>query len=175
MGALLYRAARELGAHGHADAATAMATRAAAWYKTQLERVKPTTALRESYAASLLAAGACTDAVPVRQALSREAPDSLGARGNYAVALVICGGPRAEARKIAAALATVERPYLRGEHLYQRSRILAVLGDREGAMRALEAAYAQGYAWSGTTMHLESAFASFRDYPPFVELMKPKG
>jgi tetratricopeptide (TPR) repeat protein len=175
VGALMYRAARELAAHGRADAATAMATRAAAWYKNQLERGKPTTTLRESYAASLLGAGACTEAVRIRKELLREAPDSLGAQGNYAVTLVACGGPRAEAQKIAAALAKVERPYLLGEHHYQRARILAVLGEREGAMRALEAAYAQGWAWNGTTMHLESAFASLRDYPPFVELMKPKG
>ena len=61
------------------------------------------------------------------------------------------------------------------EHHDQRARILAVLGDGEGAMRALEAAYAQGYWWDGTTMHLERAFDPLRDDPPFVELMNPKG
>jgi len=175
MGALLYHAARELRAHGHADAAAAMAARAAAWYKNQLESGKPTTALRESYAASLLEAGACTDAVRISKDTLREAPDSPGAQGSYAVALATCGGPRAEAQKIAAALARMERPFLRGVNHYQRARVLAVLGDREGAMRALEAAYAQGFVWFGTTIHLESAFASLRDFPPFVELMKPKG
>jgi tetratricopeptide (TPR) repeat protein/TolB-like protein len=174
-GAVMYRAARELAAHGHADGATAMATRAATWYRNQLDRGKPTTTLRESYAASLLHAGACTEAVRIRKDLLRQAPDSLAAQGNYAVTLVTCGGSRADAQKIAAALATVERPFLRGEHHYQRARILAVLGDREGAMRALDAAYAQGQEWSGSVMHLEGAFASLRDYPPFVELMKPKG
>jgi hypothetical protein len=33
---VLYAAARELAAHGHRDAATAMAGRAAAWYKERL-------------------------------------------------------------------------------------------------------------------------------------------
>jgi hypothetical protein len=175
VGALLYHAARELRAHGHANGATAMAARAAAWYKNQLESGKPTTALPESYATSLLEAGACTDAVRISKDLWREAPDRPGAQGNYGFTLATCGGPRADAQKIAAALATLDRPFLRGEHHYQRARILAVLGDREGAMRAVEAAFAQGQAWSGTMMHLEGAFASLRNYPPFVELMKPKG
>jgi hypothetical protein len=174
-GAVMYHAARELAAHGRANAAAAMAARSAAWYRNQLDTGKPTTALRESHAASLLAAGACTEAIQIRKDLLREAADSLGAQGNYAVTLVTCGGPRADAQKIAAALAKVERPFLRGVNHYHRARVLAVLGDRDGAMRALDAAYAQGQAWSGLTMHLDSAFASLRDYPPFVELMKPKG
>jgi hypothetical protein len=40
---------------------------------------------------------------------------------------------------------------------------------------ALQAAYAQGFARDGTLMHLELAWATLRDYPPFVELMKPPG
>jgi tetratricopeptide (TPR) repeat protein len=175
VGAVMYHAARELAAHGHADAATAMAKRAAAWYKGRIDSGKPTAADRGSYAAMLVRVGECAEAVRIRKALLREAPDSLAAQGSYAVALVTCGGPRAEAQKIADALAKVDRPFLRGEHHYERARILAALGDREGAMRALEAAYAQGYSWNGTEMHLNSAFDSLRAYPPFVELMKPKG
>ena len=105
----------------------------------------------------------------------RECQTARAPRGATAITLVACGGPRADAQKIADALVKVERPFLRGEHHFQRARILAVLGDREGAMRGLEAAYAQGWAWNWTTMHLEIAFASLRDFPPFVELMKPKG
>jgi hypothetical protein len=175
VGALLYHAARELRAHGHANGATAMAARAAAWYKNQLESGKPTTALPESYATSLLEAGACTDAVRISKDLWREAPDRPGAQGNYGFTLATCGGPRADAQKIAAGLAGMERPLLHGVNHYQRARVLAALGDRDGAIRALEAAYARGYAWFGTSMHLERAFASLCDYAPFVELTKPKG
>ena len=80
-----------------------------------------------------------------------------------------------ERESIADALAKVDRPFVRGEHLYQRARVLAALGDRDGALRALQAAYAQGYAWNGTEMHLDNAWDPLREYPPFVELMKPKG
>jgi hypothetical protein len=40
---------------------------------------------------------------------------------------------------------------------------------------ALHVAYAQGFPWDGTTTHLDRAWATLRDHPPFVELMKPKG
>jgi tetratricopeptide (TPR) repeat protein len=105
----------------------------------------------------------------------REAPDSLFYQGAYATVLLHCGGSRAEAMKIADALAKVERPYLYGSHLYNRARILAMLGDREGAVRALQEAFAQGYDWNGLEMHLSNDWNLIRDYPPFIELMKPKG
>ena len=89
--------------------------------------------------------------------------------------LVSCGGSRAEALKIAEGMIKVERPFLNGEHHYQRARVLATLGDREGAMRALQAAFAQGRQWNGVEMHLDVAWDPLRDYPPFIELMNPKG
>ena len=86
-----------------------------------------------------------------------------------------CGGSREEARKIADALAKVERPYLRGANLYQRARILAALGDGEGAVRELQAAFAKGNAWNGGAMHLDTCWDPIRTYPAFVEWVKPKG
>jgi hypothetical protein len=50
-----------------------------------------------------------------------------------------------------------------------------MLGDREGAVRALQEAFAQGYDWNGLEMHLSNDWNLIRDYPPFIELMKPKG
>jgi hypothetical protein len=111
----------------------------------------------------------------IRKELTRETPDNLNYRSSYAFALVTCGGSRAEALQIADALAIVDQRFLRGAHQYHRARVLAVLGDREGAVRALEAAYAQGWAWEGSTMHRELAWESLRDYPPFMKLMEPKG
>jgi len=175
VGAVLYDAMRELAAHGHKSESVAMARRAAAWYKNQIETRKPTNALRASYAGALYRAGDCRQALQIRTELAKAVPDSLGYQASYAMALINCGGSRAEAQKIVDMLAKVNRPFLRGVHHYERARVLAVLGDREGAVRALEAAYAQGYAWAGESMHLELAFISLRDYPPFQELMKPKG
>jgi hypothetical protein len=105
----------------------------------------------------------------------RETPDDLAARARYAVTLATCGGPRDEALKIADAMTKVARPFLNGEHQYQRARILAALGDRDGAVDALRAAFRQGRPWPSGAMHFDSAYESLRDYPPFIELVKPKG
>jgi hypothetical protein len=174
-GNLQLQAAGELAAHGHADAARAMAARAAESYKRLLDTDKPTPALRSSYANALLKSGDCRQGLPIRRDLMLKAPDNLAFQGAYATSLVSCGGSRAEAQKIADALAKVERPYLRGAYLYQRARILAALGDGEGAVRELQAAFAKGNAWNGTAMHLDTCWDPIRTYPAFVEWLKPKG
>jgi tetratricopeptide (TPR) repeat protein len=174
-GSLLSQGARELRAHGHADAARAMAVRAAEFYKRRLDTGKPPPALRDSYAGALAMSGDCPQALPIRRDLARQAPDNLAYQSAYAIALVSCGGSREEALKIADALAKVERPYLRGANLYQRARILAALGDGEGAVRELQAAFAKGNAWNGSAMHLDVCWDPIRTYPAFVEWVKPKG
>ncbi len=90
-GSLLSQGARELRAHGHADAARAMASRAAEFYKRRLDAGKPTPALRESYANALVISGDCAQALPIRRDLARQAPDDLAYQGAYATALVSCG------------------------------------------------------------------------------------
>jgi tetratricopeptide (TPR) repeat protein len=174
-GATLFAAARELAAHGYGDAAKAMAVRAAAWYRNRLDVGKPTPGLRASYANALMRAGDCQEAVRIRRDSAREAPDNLAYKGSYATALVACGGSRDEARGIADALAKVDQPYVRGGHLYERARILAALGDAEGAVKALQAANAQGWRWNSVDLHLDACWNPIRSHPAFVEVMKPKG
>ncbi len=111
----------------------------------------------------------------IRRDLMREALDNLSYKGAYATALVACGGSRGEAKAIADSLAKVDRPYLRGEHLYQRARILAALGDADGGVRALQAAHAQGMRWPSIELHLDRCWDPIRNHPAFVDLMKPKG
>ena len=119
--------------------------------------------------------GDCRQGLPIRRDLARQPPANLSYQGSYAIALVSCGGSREEARRIADALAKVERPYLRGANLYQRARILAALGDGEGAVRELQAAFAKGNAWNGTAMHVDACWDPIRTHPAFVEWVKPKG
>jgi hypothetical protein len=119
--------------------------------------------------------GDCRQALPIRRDLAQQAPDNLAYQGAYATALVSCGGSREEALKIANGLAKVERPYLRGANLYQRARILAALGDGEGAVRELQAAFAKGNPWNGGAMHLDTCWDPIRADPAFVEWLKPKG
>jgi hypothetical protein len=177
-GGLLLTAASELAAHGHAEEARAMAGRAVEYFGKRLKTGKPPAALRSSYAGALVRAGDCRQALPIRRDLARVKPDDpayLSRQSDYAVALAACGGSRDEAQKIADALAKIDQPFLRGAHLYQRARILAALGDGEGAVRELQAAFAKGNAWNGGVMHLDTCWDPIRTYPAFVEWVKPKG
>ena len=195
-GGLLLNAASELAVHGHAEEARAMAGRAVEYFGKRLKSGKPTANLLGSYASALLRAGDCPQTLPIRRDLARVKPDDpayLSRQGDYAVALAACspstraarsgpsratpsgGGSRDEAQKIADALAKIDRPFLRGAHLYQRARILAALGDGEGAVRELQAAFAKGNAWNGGAMHLDTCWDPIRNYPAFVEWVKPKG
>ena len=83
-------------------------------------------------------------------------------------------GNWAEAERISAMLEALQRPYLFGEHTYWRARIAALLGEPDRAVALLRAAYAQGFKW-WLSLHSEPDLESLRDYPPFRELLRPKG
>jgi len=174
VGAVLLDASRELDAHGHADAARTMAVRAAAWYRNRFALPKPAAEIHGQYADALIHAGDCKG-LAVRRELLREAPEGLLEQSNYATALVVCGGSRDEARRIAEALARLDRPFLRGLHLYCSARILAALGDGEAAVRALEASHSRGWGFDMPELHLNYAWKPIRTYPPFQEWLKPRG
>jgi hypothetical protein len=48
----------------------------------------------------------------------------------------------------------------------------ALVGDTEGAVNLLRQATKQGYAFS--RIHPCEDFESLADYPPYIQLMKPK-
>jgi predicted Zn-dependent protease len=81
-------------------------------------------------------------------------------------------GNRAEAMRVAEWLAGLDRPGERTRSLW-RAMIAAQLGEREAAVRLLEG-YFGDVGFNPWTLH-NSAFDSLRDYPPFLELLKPKG
>jgi tetratricopeptide (TPR) repeat protein len=83
-------------------------------------------------------------------------------------------GDRDQAEQVSAWLRDLDRPYLFGRHTVLRARIAAVLGEHERAVNLLKEAFAQGSSY-GAIWHLYLDFASLQDYPPFQELMRPKG
>src|SRR5437763_602588 len=82
-------------------------------------------------------------------------------------------GNREPALRVDRTLAGSKRPYLFGRHTVWRARIRALLGEREVAVGLLREAIAGGYPHVHA-LHIDLAFESLRDYPPFQELMKPK-
>jgi hypothetical protein len=82
-------------------------------------------------------------------------------------------GNKEEAMEISRQLEEDQRPYLFGNPTYWRARIAVLLGDKEGAVSLLRQATKEGYSYS--SIHPTEDFESLADYPPYIQLMKPKG
>jgi len=63
-----------------------------------------------------------------------------------------------------------------GTDMYWCACISALLGERERAVEFLRKGFAEGLMhWFDVDLHCEIGLESLRDYPPFQELMRPKG
>ena len=185
-------AALELRAHGHAAAGDAALAQARDWLagRSAAEAASEEHRLRVALVSYI--AGRLADAQRQFQLLA--APDrlgrsdSLGAAGAAAVTgdgwdqldyvgylgvIAARQGNREPALRVDRTLADLKRPYSFGRHTVWRARIHALLGERDVAVGLLREAIAQGYPHAHA-LHTDLAFDSLRNYPPFVELLKPK-
>jgi hypothetical protein len=99
-----------------------------------------------------------------------DAPRVIGILGGLAGRL----GDREGAIEAAEKLRRLDRPYLFGGHTYRRACIAAVLGEQENAVALLRQAIAEGLEY-GQFLHIEIDLEPLWDYPPFQELIEPKG
>jgi tetratricopeptide (TPR) repeat protein len=84
-------------------------------------------------------------------------------------------GDTATAEQIAERLLEENRTWLRASHTYQAAKIHAVLGNRERALALIRQALNTGNrSWWDMKMAPRD-FESLRGYPPFEELIRPKG
>jgi tetratricopeptide (TPR) repeat protein len=170
---------RELRAHGHGDAARDVLARGIAWYESRPAAEPPSDLQRRGLGATYFEAGRLDDARQVLLGLAalRTDPadlDRLTAMAGYLGVIAARQGNREEALRIDRMLRAMTQPYLFGRHTLWRARIHALLGNREQAVNLLRTALGQGFP-SITSLHTDLAFDSLRDYPPFAELLKPKG
>ncbi len=100
-------------------------------------------------------------------------PDNVSYQ-HYLGVLAARRGDRREAERISKWLASLTRPFLFGEHTYARASIAALLGEREAAVELLRDAFQQGF-YTPSWVHGDMDLESLRDYPPFQELVRPKG
>ncbi len=165
-------AAAELRAHGNAAAGRAMNDRLLAWLARRPPADAATELMRLWRGRGLYFAGRWEEARPVFDSLAAEHPDSVvyvGWRGRIAARR----GDRAEAGRLAGQLASQRRPNLFGRQTYARAAISAILGDKAQAVQLLQDAIAQGVQIG--TWESDMDFEGVRDYPPFRELIKPRG
>jgi tetratricopeptide (TPR) repeat protein len=163
--------ARELRAHGYRNRSIELAQRVVAWCRNRPDQGSRLS--RETLARALVSAEHWEEARSVFDELAREFPDRLSNWRRVAV-LAVRTGDRATAERISEELRSLDRPYLHGEHTFGRACIAAHLGERERAVQLLRDAFSQGFKFS-SGLHCSMDLEPLWDYPPFQELIEPKG
>ena len=167
-GISMARLARELRAHGYGGAATEMQHRAIEWFE---ERSPEDTGLRERWllATVLLDVGRLDEAQILLEGILEDGQD--GPRRDRFLAnlgvVVARRGDREEAYRISRLFEEGEGP---SAGAYGRAQIAVALGERERAMVLLR----QVDRGLGG-LHEDPLLEPLWDYPPFRELMRPKG
>ncbi len=83
-------------------------------------------------------------------------------------------GDPAEAERISQTLTSIDQPYLFGSLTLARAHIAALVGKRADAVALLRRALAEGFPFV-YELHSNPDLEALRDYPPFEELLRPKG
>jgi len=171
-GDVMYEAALALRAHGHLEAYQEIAQRAVEWNRSQIPEKEVTEKQRYDLARALYLAEKWEEALVSFEELSAENPENVEYKGNLGV-LAARRGEKKAALEISEELKNIERPYLFGEHTYWRACIASLLGDKQQAVTLLTEAFSQGRVY-GVNLHNDMNLEPLRDYPKFIELIKPK-
>ncbi|UCG84878.1 MAG: protein kinase [Gemmatimonadota bacterium] len=172
-GSVLQWIAGELRRHGQRELALELLDRTLTWWDEQPPEYKSSLAGRRLLGQLSYQREDWDAAAGIFEALAQQAdalPDALGARG----AVAARRGDTELALSISRELADLELPYLLGRHTLWRARIAALLGERDEAIDLLRRAFSEGVG-HGILLHADMDLEPLRDYPPFEELMRPKG
>lgn len=164
-------AGEELRAHGYADAAMTSFDQAIQWYRSR--PAEEMHSLRYPYGLTLYDAGRWEEAKTIFEELAKKLPDNIEYQ-RYVGCIAARQGDREKALKVSEWLKNLKQPYLFGKHTYYRACIAAILGEKEQAVTLLKESFLQGFGYS-IDLHRDFDFESLWDYPPFKELLKPKG
>ena len=160
----------ELEFHGRADLARGLWTEGTDWLKRRPAAERRTTWHRRALAYSLTVLGQCPAARPLVDSLALDS----SAVGMTVVGVIAARcGDNARADSLAAVLADLERPHLRGDNVLGLARIAAAQGKKREAVQHLLDAIARGQPYTGH-FHGFPEFASLRDFEPYKTAMKSK-
>jgi serine/threonine protein kinase/tetratricopeptide (TPR) repeat protein len=171
-GNIMLRAGRELRAHGFKEDSIRVLDQALRWFESRPSEEKASVGNRYDQARTFYILGKWDETKELFNGLQGDVPDDINYLG-YLGAVAVQLGDKEGALRISKQLEEDKRPYLFGNPTYWRARIAALLGDKEGAMNLLRQAIKQGYRYD--SIHPTEDFESLADYPPYIQLMKPKG
>ena len=170
-GATMRIAGEELRAHGYEDAAMRFFDQAIQWYRSRpVEELD--SLFRGGYGLTLYYARRWDEAQSIFEGIAEVEPNNIWCQ-RYIGCIAARQGDREKALKASEWLKNLKQPYLRGQHTYYRACIAAILGDKDQAVTLLKEIFLQGFGYS-TDFHSDFDFESLWDYPPFIELLKPK-
>ncbi len=171
-GNIALRAGLELRAHGFKDESIRVLNQARQWFGSRSNEDKAAIGNRYGLARTLYALGEWREAEVLFEGLHNDALDAVDYLG-YLGAIAARTGDIEEAQRLSKQLGEDTRLYLFGKPTFWRARILALLGNKEAAVNLLRQATKEGYAFSA--LHPLEDFEPLADYPPYIQLMKPKG
>jgi serine/threonine protein kinase/tetratricopeptide (TPR) repeat protein len=172
-GDVMLEAAKELYAHGHKDASRELFARTIEWYRSRPADEKKTEGFQISLANAFYYSRQWEEARKIFETLAADHPDNIDYQG-YLGVLAARRGDRAQATKVSEELSKIDRRYLFGNHTYWRACIAALLGEKERAVALLKESFSQGRAY-GVDLHRDIDLEPLWDYPPFIEILRPKG
>ncbi len=170
-GRIMYLAGRDLRAHGFKKESFQVLERARQWYEGRPQEEILSAANRYSQGMIFVYLERWKEAQDLFVALQKEFPantEYLSACGQLAAIT----GNREKAQSISNQLGEIKTPYLFGSVNYARALIASSLGDKESSVKLLRQAIGEGYPYPYA--HGSMAWEKLKDYPPYVQLMKPK-
>ena len=166
---LMVMTGQELRVHGHEAAAQRVFDRALTWYAALSPRDRQ--ADEWAYGGLLGALGRWKEASVLYEKVWAADPHNLQAAGRAGEAAAAMGDRRG-AMRVAAVLEAWRGPYQLGLETEGRARIEAALGDPERAVSLLRKAFAQGRVY---TVYTHWSMPGLWRFPPFLDLLRPKG
>jgi tetratricopeptide (TPR) repeat protein len=176
-GWLMSRAAIELRAHGHRQASNEMAARSVGWYESHPSAI-PAGGFEGwsfdwSFGYALQMVGRLDDLEDHIGRLMESKPINHQLSGWLGVVAAMRGDAE-RARQLVDEITMRDRPEGIALELYWRAAVAAHLGEKDSAVELLAEAFSKGL-WQSEVVLAPEDFEPLWDYPPFQELMKPKG
>jgi tetratricopeptide (TPR) repeat protein len=173
-GEFMLRTAQELKAHGQPVESDAVAGRAVEWFEEHRSDVSYQRPARYQHALALAFAGHPKEARDLLLALAEptEATAPIDIQANLGICAALLGD-REEALRVADTLPAADE-FEATNRKYWRACIAAHLGEKDRAVQLLTEAFSMGLRY-GVDVHSDFGLEPLWDYPPFQELIRPKG
>ena len=175
-GTVMTMVAAELRAHGHPEKSGELARRAVEWFEGHADQLDAGEREPEDLATHVYAlhvAGRWEASGELLMELEQRRWQPVTVTGGQG-AIAAHTGDQDEARRIFDELAGMDDRDNPGSTWYWRAAIAAQLGEKDRAVELLRRGYAEGliYSWA---IHCDIDLEPLWDYPPFQELIAPKG